>query len=229
MFVRSVINVVGIVVFASLVFYLVSHQLAQPAETVIIVLGIMWLYPLSAVGRWVLDRRRGVECAKLVTTVVHYLAFWPLGSAVLLACRWALEGRGPQLPALGGLLQGAGWTLVIGGAALAAASIASLLVGGLGAPWAIALSRRVASRWLYRYTRNPMVLGALLQLVGLALGLRSAFLLAWTAAVFFSAVVFFLKVYEERELEHRFGASYLEYKVKTPFLVPRIGTKKSDE
>jgi len=229
MFVRSVINVVGIVVFASLVFYLASHQLAQPAETAIIISGMIWIYPLSAVGRWVLDRRRGVEHAKLVTTVVHYLAFWPLGSAVLLACRWALEGRGPQLPALGGLLQGTGWTLVVGGAALATASIASLLVGGLGAPWAIALSRRVASRWLYRYTRNPMVLGALLQLLGLALGLRSVFLLAWTGLGLFPAVVFFLKVYEERELEHRFGLSYLEYKAKTPFLVPRIGTREPDD
>jgi len=229
MFVRSVINVVGIVVFASLVFYLASHQMAQPAETAIVFSGMIWIYPLSALGRWVLDRGRGVEHAKLVTTVVHYLAFWPLGSAVLLACRWALEGWGPRLPAFGGLLQGAGWTLVVGGAALAAASIASLLVGGLGAPWAIALSRRLASRWLYRYTRNPMVLGALLQLLGLALGLRSAFLLAWTAVVFFPAAVYFLKIYEERELEHRFGASYLEYKVKTPFLMPRMGTKKWDE
>ncbi len=229
MFVRSVMNVVGIVVLVLLVSYLTYHQLAQPGEGALIIAGVLWIYPLSAVGRWVLDRRRGVEHAKLVTTVVHYLAFWPLGSAVLLACRWALEGRGPQLPALGGLLQGTGWTLVVGGAALATASIASLLVGGLGAPWAIALSRRVASRWLYCYTRNPMVLGALLQLLGLALGLRSAFLLAWTGLGLFPAVVFFLKVYEERELEHRFGLSYLEYKAKTPFLVPRIGTREPDD
>jgi protein-S-isoprenylcysteine O-methyltransferase Ste14 len=29
-----------------------------------------------------------------------------------------------------------------------------------------------------------------------------------------------VKVYEERELEFRFGPSYLEYKSKTPFLFP---------
>ncbi len=31
----------------------------------------------------------------------------------------------------------------------------------------------------------------------------------------------FVKVYEERELEIRFGASYLEYKSRTPMLFPR--------
>jgi len=33
--------------------------------------------------------------------------------------------------------------------------------------------------------------------------------------------VVFLKAFEERELEIRFGASYLEYKARTPMLWPR--------
>lgn len=32
--------------------------------------------------------------------------------------------------------------------------------------------------------------------------------------------LFFVKVYEERELEIRFGASYLEYRARTPMLFP---------
>jgi protein-S-isoprenylcysteine O-methyltransferase Ste14 len=32
----------------------------------------------------------------------------------------------------------------------------------------------------------------------------------------------FLKYFEEKELELRFGDSYLEYKKSVPFLVPRI-------
>jgi protein-S-isoprenylcysteine O-methyltransferase Ste14 len=35
------------------------------------------------------------------------------------------------------------------------------------------------------------------------------------------ALLTFVKVYEERELEIRFGVSYLEYKAKTPMLFPR--------
>jgi hypothetical protein len=38
---------------------------------------------------------------------------------------------------------------------------------------------------------------------------------------FCTSIAFFVKVFEERELEFRFGASYLEYKFKTPMLFPR--------
>jgi protein-S-isoprenylcysteine O-methyltransferase Ste14 len=34
-------------------------------------------------------------------------------------------------------------------------------------------------------------------------------------------MLFFMTYYEERELEVRFGASYLEYKARTPMLFPR--------
>jgi protein-S-isoprenylcysteine O-methyltransferase Ste14 len=34
-------------------------------------------------------------------------------------------------------------------------------------------------------------------------------------------LLFFVKMYEERELELRFGAPYLEYKSRTPMLLPR--------
>jgi protein-S-isoprenylcysteine O-methyltransferase Ste14 len=39
--------------------------------------------------------------------------------------------------------------------------------------------------------------------------------------LFAPALLFFVKVYEERELEFRFGAFYLEYKSRTPMLFPR--------
>jgi protein-S-isoprenylcysteine O-methyltransferase Ste14 len=43
----------------------------------------------------------------------------------------------------------------------------------------------------------------------------------WVLILFAPALLFFVKVFEERELEFRFGASYLEYKSKTPMLFPR--------
>jgi protein-S-isoprenylcysteine O-methyltransferase Ste14 len=32
----------------------------------------------------------------------------------------------------------------------------------------------------------------------------------------------YLKLFEEKELEERFGSDYIEYKRKTPFLIPRF-------
>jgi protein-S-isoprenylcysteine O-methyltransferase Ste14 len=43
----------------------------------------------------------------------------------------------------------------------------------------------------------------------------------WVLILFAPALLVFVKVYEERELEIRFGASYLEYKSRTPMLFPR--------
>jgi len=36
------------------------------------------------------------------------------------------------------------------------------------------------------------------------------------------AHILFLKFFEELELELRFGSSYLEYKRRVPFLIPRL-------
>ena len=35
------------------------------------------------------------------------------------------------------------------------------------------------------------------------------------------AHIFYLKFFEERELELRFGESYMDYKQRVPFLIPR--------
>jgi protein-S-isoprenylcysteine O-methyltransferase Ste14 len=38
----------------------------------------------------------------------------------------------------------------------------------------------------------------------------------------FPGWIFFVKRYEERELEIRFGEFYVDYRARTPFLWPRI-------
>ncbi len=97
----------------------------------------------------------------------------------------------------------------------------NLALKGLGAPFAIALSRKLAVDWLYAWTRNPMVLAALAFLLSLGIWFQSALFVLWVLILFAPALLFFVKVYEERELEIRFGASYLEYKSRTPMLFPR--------
>lgn len=88
---------------------------------------------------------------------------------------------------------------------------------------AFVLTKSIVQEDVYKRTRNPMSLGFYL----LALG--SAFIAGSTFAVL--AVVFgiipahllFLKFFEEKELELRFGDSYLEYKKNVPFLFPKLG------
>jgi protein-S-isoprenylcysteine O-methyltransferase Ste14 len=58
-------------------------------------------------------------------------------------------------------------------------------------------------------------------LVSLGIWLRSWWLIGWALLLFLPVITIFLKVFEERELEIRFGAPYVDYKMRTPMFVPR--------
>jgi len=91
---------------------------------------------------------------------------------------------------------------------------------GRGTPVPIAPTKKLVTTGPYGLCRNPMTLGELLYLTGLALSLGSPSLLILTWAFLFPVVVAYLKLVEERELEARFGEA-LAYKREVPFLLPR--------
>ena len=73
----------------------------------------------------------------------------------------------------------------------------------------------------YTYCRNPMTLGTAAFYLGVAVwtGSLSALGLSLIYPVF---ILIYIKLIEENELEQRFGVDYLEYKRRTPFLLPRF-------
>ena len=114
---------------------------------------------------------------------------------------------GPSMVALGLFL--AGWSAWV------------QLRLGHGSPLPIAPTQRLVTTGPYALCRNPMVLGEFLYLTGLGFLLTSPSFLALTWLAFFPAVVAYLKLVEEKELEARFGEAYLAYKRRVPFLIPR--------
>jgi protein-S-isoprenylcysteine O-methyltransferase Ste14 len=66
-----------------------------------------------------------------------------------------------------------------------------------------------------------MVLSTYATLLAAGLFFQSLYFVLWVLLLVVPAWIYFLKVYEERELEIRFGAPYLEYKARTAFLWPR--------
>lgn len=92
---------------------------------------------------------------------------------------------------------------------------------------AFRLTKQIVADDIYKRTRNPMSLG--FYLAALALGFISGSTFATIAVVLglIPAHIFFLKYFEELELELRFGESYLEYKNSVPFLLPRIFRNES--
>lgn len=82
------------------------------------------------------------------------------------------------------------------------------------------LTKTLVKGGIYRRTRNPMSLGLYLFSLGTSIVVRSTYLTFGTLFLVIPVHVFYLKYFEELELELRMGQPYLEYKWKIPFLLP---------
>ncbi len=109
----------------------------------------------------------------------------------------------------------AGLLLVAAGLALVARSIALFVSLGRGtlAPWDP--TRMLITTDVYRLSRNPMKSGLFLMLLGECLVSGSRALMVWATA-FIVANVIYIRWFEERGLERRFGARYTDYRERVP-------------
>lgn len=73
-----------------------------------------------------------------------------------------------------------------------------------------------------------MALGTMFFYVGLALIFRTLSMF-FLILLLFTPLFAFVKVYEEKELEVRFGEEYLKYKERTPFLTPRFWRRSKED
>jgi protein-S-isoprenylcysteine O-methyltransferase Ste14 len=188
-----------------------------PVGNALCIGSVVAIFPAVFAARRMLDRNPSVVRTIWITTALHAVLILCFGMALIKALQTYASWRGFRLPV--SLAVGEGLVLLTGAAAFV--TVANLALRGLGAPFAIALSRRLETRWLYRWTRNPMVLATISWFVSIGVLLQSAGFVAWVLLLVVPAELTFLKVYEERELEIRFGDSYRVYKAKTAFLWPR--------
>ena len=173
-------------------------------------------------GRRFLRGKRTLAEVKLATTLVHYGVAIPMGVAIIAAMKTAQQWRYwpfsfPQVPAT--------ILLAVTGAAVTW-TVLNLAWRGLGAPFGIVLSHRLATDWAYRYSRNPMAVSLAAFFAALGLWLESGLFLVWLVLALVPAEISFLSLYEERELELRFGPQYLSYKARTPMF---LGLRKTPQ
>jgi protein-S-isoprenylcysteine O-methyltransferase Ste14 len=92
---------------------------------------------------------------------------------------------------------------------------------GRGTPVPIMATQKLIVQPPYSYCRNPMALGAIVLYLGIAIWLGS---LSALGMVLLPAIclLIYIKLIEEKEMELRFGADYIEYRRQTPFLIPRF-------
>lgn len=215
-FISLFLRIVFLAIILIIWWLAINKPLSDVIDLFVIIGGVLLVIPVSWFGRKILDKNQTEYSVIRITTVVHYLVGLLFGLAIIRAMVTYQDWSGWTLP----IPVEIGLILVIISGAATLLTVINLALKGFGAPFAIALSRKLATDWMYARTRNPMVLAVLALLLSLGLWFRSAFFVFWVLVLFTPALLFFVKVYEERELELRFGASYLEYKSRTPMLFP---------
>jgi protein-S-isoprenylcysteine O-methyltransferase Ste14 len=106
-------------------------------------------------------------------------------------------------------------------------TVSSIIKIGKGtlAPWSP--SRHLVIGGMYGYIRNPMILGVLTVLIGESIVILSYKILIWAVCFFVINNIWFI-IYEEPNLENKFGDEYREYKRNVPRWVPRLKSFKPD-
>ena len=95
---------------------------------------------------------------------------------------------------------------------------------GKGTPIPLMATQKLIVKGPYLYCRNPMTLGTDLFYLGVAIWLGSLSAIG-LSLVYPVGILIYIRLIEEKELEERFGSEYLDYKKRTPFLIPRIRKK----
>ena len=148
----------------------------------------------------------------IIILPLNVLVFIPAIVFYFSGYRWSLNH--PVLLVLGGvfLLFGlffAGWTM----------RLFAVKGEGTAAPWNP--PKKLVVFGPYCYVRNPMITSVLAMLLAEALLLNT-----WRCfelfLIFLAVNMVYFPLFEEKDLEQRFGESYLEYKCNVPRWIPRL-------
>jgi len=146
--------------------------------------------------------------------VVVVIPRWLLRDWALSDTHWAVQTPAELVARV------AGAAIFLGGFALFTWCVT--LFGRVGdgtlAPWDP--TRRLVAVGPYRYVRNPMITGVVTMLIGEAVLRGSRVLTLWAATFVVFNYVLFL-IFEEPDLERRFGEDYRRYKSNVPRWIPR--------
>jgi protein-S-isoprenylcysteine O-methyltransferase Ste14 len=174
-------------------------------------------------GAW-LRKNPSKKGAERTSWVLHFL-FWagvapPVGFGFFYPGLTHFDSvLGLQSLPQSSVLQLLGMTVLLIGAVFILTSNMALWILGSGAN-AFLLTKRLVADGIYQWTRNPMSLGIYLLAIAIGLLAGSTYLTAGALILFIPAHIFYLKYFEEYELELRLGQSYIEYKQRAPFLLP---------
>jgi protein-S-isoprenylcysteine O-methyltransferase Ste14 len=121
----------------------------------------------------------------------------------------------------------AGLLLIFTGLYIMTLTITKFVRIGKGtlAPWSP--TGKLVIDGMYRYVRNPMIIGVLIVLTGESIAILSLNIFIWTLIFFIINNIWYI-FYEEPDLEKKFGDEYRKYKKSVPRWIPRLEPYKTD-
>lgn len=205
-------------------WWVLQTRFGTAASAALIVGGIVLMVPASLAARRWLDREPTPRRLFAATFVLHWVLMILIGVAMIEAGKTGRSWRGWMLPVSPSI----GWALMWVTGIAGALCVLNLAVRGLGAPWSIAPSRRLVSDWLYRWTRNPMGLAFVAFLAAYGLWIQSLLFVLWAVFLVAPAWLLFVRIFEERELDLRFGEAYRSYRARTRMFIPGPAPRRRD-
>lgn len=151
-------------------------------------------------------------------TLIYVTVFLTLWGWIALRVRVFDGSFGISLPA-GARVPGL--ILMVLGAMVGLTCVGTFVARGRGTPAPFDAPRAFVTSGPYRYVRNPMYVGGVTLLAGLAFYERSLSILLLSLVLFLIVhlLVFF---YEEPQLKARFGVTYADYCRAVPRWMPRL-------
>lgn len=172
------------------------------------------------------SRRERAESTRIATTFLVAPVFLGLLPLVVAVIAPRLDRRlGLPPPRIGSPARLLGGLVSVVGFSLGFWAVEAQLTRGRGTPLPVMPTQELVIDGPFRYCRNPMTLGAILAYLGMALAARTVtgvLLVLGLAA----GLLTYLRRLEEGELAERFGEPYAAYRRRTPFIIPRLPTRR---
>ncbi|MHA1728678.1 MAG: methyltransferase family protein [Promethearchaeota archaeon] len=99
---------------------------------------------------------------------------------------------------------------------------------GSSIPTKLTQTKKLVIKGPYKYSRNPMVFGYILFLIGLGFLFNLLFLIIVFPPLISILLLVYIKGREEKDLVKRFGESYRNYKKKVSVIIPLPPKKLKD-
>ena len=153
--------------------------------------------------------------------LLYIFIFWLFLPVFLLAVGLRLDMLAPVVMVATAASTIFGWSLVVCGFSLLAASMGQLWLQGRGLPISHLPPCQFVANGIYKYFRHPIYLGFNAAFAGLAVLIASFWSLAFSSPLLLAGWIIYARFYEEPALIKRFGDSYRTYMETTPMVFPK--------